>query len=110
MPVQHRIPHDLDLDLARRVTAKALEAYRAQFPQFRPTGEWVTPDHARIAFSPPGATLRGELRVHPRHIDLTLEVPLLFRPFRKQAIQVIEAEVKEWIDKAKAGALDDPAG
>ena len=108
MAVQHRIPHDLDLDLARRVTRKALESYRAQFPQFKPTGEWVTADHARIAFSPPGATLRGELHVHVGHIDLSLEVPLLFRPFRKQAIEVIEGEVREWIAKARAGELDGP--
>ena len=38
-------------------------------------------------------------------IELELDVPFLFRPFRKQAIRVIEEEVQEWIEKAKAGDL-----
>lgn len=105
MAVQHRIPHDLDHAMARRVVRLALESYQAQFPQFRPGGEWLSADHARIWFTPPGARLEGELRVFANHIDLALEVPLLFRPFRRQAIQVIEAEVMEWIEKARAGEI-----
>jgi len=105
MAVQHRIPHDLDHALARRVVRLALESYQRQFPQFKPGGEWLSDDHAHLWFTPPGSRLEGDLRVHSDHIDLQIEVPLLFRPFRKQAIRVIEAEVREWIAKAQAGEL-----
>lgn len=107
MGVKHRIPHDLDIDLARKATHKALVTYRDQFPEFKPTGRWLDDDHATLEFHPPGATMRGSVRVGEGVVELELEVPFLFRPFRKQALRVIEAEVKEWIEKAKAGELDD---
>jgi hypothetical protein len=106
MALKHRIPHDLSLDLARRATAKALDTYRAQFPQFKPGGEWTDADHARLWFSPPGSRLEGAVTVQRDAIELELEVPLLLRPFRTKAIAVIEAEVQRWIAKAKAGELD----
>ena len=45
------------------------------------------------------------MHVQAHAIELELDVPLLFRPFRKKAISIIEAEVRAWIDRAKAGEL-----
>jgi hypothetical protein len=109
MGVKHRIPHDLDHALARRVTRRALETYRDQFPEYKPQGQWLDEDHARLSISPPGGTLIGDVVVTDDAVELELEVPFLFRPFRKQAIKVIEDEVQEWIARAKAGELDDDA-
>jgi hypothetical protein len=50
-------------------------------------------------------TLSGSIEVLPRSIDLDLEVPFLLRPFKSQAVNVIEAEIREWIDKARAGSV-----
>lgn len=105
MAEKHRIPHDLDHPLARRVARRALESYRDQFPELKPGGEWTDPDHARLWFTAPGARLEGRVKVLASAIELELDVPFLFRPFRKQAIRVIEEEVREWIERAKAGEL-----
>jgi len=40
-----------------------------------------------------------------RSIDLDLDVPFLLRPFKNQALGVIEGEIREWIDKARAGKI-----
>ena len=40
-------------------------------------------------------------------VELELEVPFLFRPFRKAAIRIIEGEIRQWIARAEAGELDD---
>lgn len=105
MADKHRIVHDLDHALARTVTRKALDSYRDQFPELKPGGEWLDEDHARLWFHAPGARLEGRVKVLSAAIELELDVPFLFRPFRKQAIRVIEEEVQEWIEKAKAGEL-----
>jgi hypothetical protein len=107
MAEKHRIKHDLDHDLARKVTRRALETYRDSFPELKPGGEWLDADRARLWFTAPGAKLEGRVKVLSDAIELELDVPFLFRPFRKQAIKVIEEEVQEWIEKAKAGELDD---
>lgn len=106
MADKHRIAHDLDHETARRVARKALDTYKAQFPELKPGGEWTDEDHAHLWFSAPGARLEGSVKVLASAIELELDVPFLFRPFRKQAVRVIEAEVREWIERAKAGELD----
>lgn len=107
MGVKHRIPHDLGLDLGRRVTARALESYRDQFPEYAPTGEWVTPSRAEVRFAVTGRTLRGAIEVFADAVELELEVPFLFRPFKAAAVKVIEGEIRRWIGEAKAGRLGD---
>jgi len=52
-----------------------------------------------------GMALRGALEVLPTAIELDLEVPFLLRPFKGQAISVIEGEIKDWIAKARTGAI-----
>jgi len=105
MADKHRILHDLDHDLARRVARRALETYRDQFPELKPGGEWLDADRARLWFTAPGAKIEGRVRVLADAIELELDVPFLFRPFRKQAVKVIESEVQEWISRAKSGEL-----
>ena len=105
MADKHRILHDLDHDLARRVARRALETYRDQFPDLEPGGEWLDSDRARLWFTAPGAKIEGRVHVLTDAIELELDVPFLFRPFRKQAVRVIEAEVQEWISRARSGEL-----
>ncbi len=106
----HRIPHDLPRKLARVATRSALEAYRKRYPQVAPGGKWIDDDQVRIWFDIAGKRLEGGIRVTDDAILLDLDFPLVFRPFRKQAIEVIEREVKWWIDRAHAGQLDEADG
>ncbi|HJN75062.1 MAG TPA: polyhydroxyalkanoic acid system family protein [Myxococcota bacterium] len=102
--MKHRIPHDLPLDTARTLTRNALESYREQFPEYSPRGNWESEDVATLTFTVMGNTLIGRVEVHPSTIELELtNIPLLFRPFRTAALEVIECEIREWIERAKQG-------
>ena len=105
--MNHSVPHDLSHEQAREATRHALESYRARFPEFKPQGQWVSPDRAELSFSAVGSTLKGVVEVFDNHIDLELDVPLMMRPFRNKAMAVIEGEIRAWIQKAKDGRLQD---
>lgn len=101
------IPHDLDPTKARRATEKALESYGERFTKYSPTADWVTEERCEISFTVKGKTLRGAMELHPGQIQLELSVPLLFRPFKKKALGVIQEQIETWIGKAQSGELDD---
>ncbi|MFT5586940.1 MAG: hypothetical protein ACI9VR_004543 [Cognaticolwellia sp.] len=103
--MKHRISHDLGLELARLATARALESYREQFPEAQPEGRWVGEDRAEVAFSVAGKRLKGQIDVALENIDIELDLPLIFRPFQKQAMAVIEEEIEAWLTKARNGEL-----
>jgi hypothetical protein len=101
----HRIRHGLTHALAREATRLALETYRARFASYEPEGRWLDADHAQLSFRALGQTLEGAVRVEPEEIELELDVPLLFRPFQKRAMEVIEEEVRMWIERARSGQI-----
>jgi len=105
--MKHRIAHDLSLDLARRATRAALDAYKSSFPQFSPGGRWTSDDRAEVWFVTPVGRIEGAVTVETSAVLLALDkLPWAARPFRRQAVRIVEDEVKLWIDKAKKGELD----
>jgi len=106
MAVKHSIPHDLDSSTVQKVATLALNQYATQFAQYDPKIEWKGANQAEILFKAAGATLKGSLQLRSDAIELELDVPLLLRPFRTKAIQVLEDEVKVWLEKARRGTLD----
>jgi MtN3 and saliva related transmembrane protein len=109
--MKHTIGHDLTMPLAEKAVARAFETYAAKFAEYHPTVAWSDPQHATIGFKVKGIKLDGKVGLRPGAIDLELDVPFLLKPFQRKAIDVIEAEVREWIEKARSGALlaTDPA-
>lgn len=103
--MKHQIPHDLDRALARRATRAALDSYRVRFAAHSPFGRWTSLDRAEVGFVAAGQKLTGTVEVGDRFVELELDVPLVFRPFRKLAIDAIEREVVGWIERARAGEL-----
>ncbi|MFZ5479635.1 MAG: polyhydroxyalkanoic acid system family protein [Myxococcota bacterium] len=103
--MKHHIPHGLPHALARAATREALESYRARFASYAPEGDWIDEDHARVSFRALGQRVEGAVVVGPDDVELELEVPLLLRPFRERALEVIEHEVRVWIERARAGQL-----
>jgi hypothetical protein len=103
--MKHSVPHDLDQELAKKATVAAFDAYKARYGQYNPTAEWVTDNKANISFGVKGITLKGALEVTPKSVDMELDVPLVLKPFKKKAMQVIEEEITKWVKKAKAGEL-----
>ena len=103
--MMHVIPHDLDLPTAKRVAELAFQGYERRFPQYRPTLRWVNERQADVGFNVKGIQLDGTMRIEDEAIELDLDVPLLFRPFRRIALEVIDREVRGWLDKARSGAI-----
>lgn len=107
--MKHQIAHDLDVSLAKEAAVRAFEAYQKRFTNYHPTMQWDTDKKARIGFSVKGVKLEGWIDILPRAIELDLDVPFLFRPFKGKAIEVIEREVRNWLAKAKNGELKAPS-
>jgi hypothetical protein len=103
--VKHAIKHDLDVATAKKVTEKAYDSYKAKFAEYNPTFRWATDNKAEVSFKAKGITLAGSFTILPGQIDFDLDVPFLLRPFQSKAVEVVEGEVKEWIQKAKAGQI-----
>jgi hypothetical protein len=103
--VKHAIKHDLDVATAKKVTEKAYDSYKARFAEYKPTFAWVSDNKANVSFNAKGITLAGSFTILPSQIDFELDVPFLLRPFQSKAVEVVENEVKEWIQKAKAGQI-----
>jgi hypothetical protein len=107
--MKHQIAHDLDTNLAKEAAVRAFEAYQRRFANYNPTMQWDGDRKARIGFSVKGVKLQGSIDILPQAIEIDLDVPFLFRPFKGKAVEVIEKEVRNWLDKAKKGELKVPA-
>ena len=103
--MRHAVPHDLDLETARRVADKAWESYQERFSQYNPTIDWRSETKATVGFKAKGIQLDGELELMEGRIEMDLDVPFLLRPFKKTALDVIDKEIRKWVDKAKSGSL-----
>ena len=103
--MKHVVSHDLGQARAKQAAEAALGSYAQKFAKYSPQVNWVSPAKADIAFTVKGMSLSGTLEVLEKTIELDLDVPFLLKPFKGQALQVIEGEIREWIDKARSGAL-----
>ena len=107
--MKHQIAHDLDEKTAKEVAVRAFEAYQKRFADYHPTLRWANDKNANIEFSVKGLKLQGSIGIQPKAIELELEVPFVFRLFKNKAVDVIEREVRIWIEKAKRGELSAPS-
>jgi hypothetical protein len=103
--MKHTIDHDLDLATAKKVTDRAFAEYGSRYPGYEPTLRWTNDRRADVSFNAKGVKLGGEMVIAEKSISLDLDVPFLFRPFQKKAIEVIDREVKVWIEKARNGQI-----
>jgi hypothetical protein len=103
--MKHTVPHDLGREKAKRVAEAAIRSYSDRFASYHPTCEWQNEYCANIGFKVKGISLKGSLDVGDKDIGLDLDVPFLLRPFKGQALHVIEEEIQKWIGKSKAGEL-----
>jgi len=99
------MPHDLSPDLAKKAAERAFDAYREKYGDYKPTLTWTTDTHADASFSAKGIKLAGHIELKPRAIEFELDVPFVFRIFKKKALEIMERELAFWVDKAKAGEL-----
>lgn len=103
--MKHIVGHDLGRAGAKRVAEAAWGSYSNRFANYSPTVHWETENKANIGFNVKGVSLKGALEVNEQDISLDLDVPFLLRPFKGQALKVIEEEIRRWIAKSKAGEI-----
>jgi len=99
--MKHVVSHDLGQERAKKVAESALSSYSEKFAKYSPEVRWKTESQAHIAFKIKGLTLSGSLEVLDKTIEMDLDVPFMLRPFKSQALSVIEGEIQDWIRKAK---------
>jgi putative polyhydroxyalkanoic acid system protein len=99
--MKHSVPHDLGQERAKKVAESALSTYSQKYANYNPQVTWKGPNKADISFKVKGMSISGSLEVLEKSIDLDMEVPFLLRPFKSQALGVIEGEINDWIRKAK---------
>jgi len=100
--MKHVVSHDLGQERAKKVAESALNSYAEKFAKYSPEVRWQSPSQAHIAFKIKGMTLSGLLEVLDKTIEMDLDVPFMLRPFKSQALSVIEGEIQDWIRKAKS--------
>lgn len=105
MSNKHAVKHDLAPDVAKRVLEKAIESYTERFAEYKPTSKWKNDKHVDISFSAKGFKIDGGIDLEPGQIVMDLDVPFLLKPFRKQAIELVESQIQKWITRAKNGEV-----
>ena len=105
MGLKHEIRHPLSLELAKKAIDKAMEAYSARFADYNPRYEWKRENMGQLSFRAKGVSVEGEIEIVDDKIFVELEVPFILRIFKGKAMEVIDTEVKKWIEKAQAGEL-----
>ena len=103
--MKHTVRHGLGLSRARFVVEHASEGYRQRLAQHAPRLQWVSPSRADIEFVAKGLRVCGSIELDDETIRVELKVPLLLRPFRSAALQVIEGEIRKWVARAEAGEV-----
>lgn len=105
--MQHIIKHDLSPELAKKAAEKAAEYYTQKWAKYDATTTWTSDTHADITFHVKGVSVAATVDMQPGQvvIDMT-KVPLLLRPFKNMALDVVHKTMEKWIAMAQNGELD----
>jgi len=101
--MKHKIDHDLGRELAAKATKAAFTEYQKKFAKYDPKAVWLSDTAADVSFKVKLVKLKGTLEITDSHVEMDLDVPLMFRIFKDKAMRAIETEVLVWIEKARNG-------
>ena len=104
--MQYIIKHDLSQALAKKAAEKAAEHYTAKWQKYDAKTTWLSDSQAEITFCVKGMSVVATVDMQPGQAVIDMkEVPLLLRPFKTMALDVVQKTMAEWIDRAKDGEL-----
>jgi hypothetical protein len=103
--MKHVMQHDLEPALAKKAAEMAFTAYAQKYAAYHPRLVWKTETRAEVTFHAKGINVRGDIELLPKAISFDLEVPFVLRLFKNKAIEVMDRELRVWVDKAKRGEL-----
>ena len=97
----------LDRDTREPAAEKAAEYYTQKWEKYDAKANWASDDHVDITFHVKGVNVAASVDLQPGRAVVDMQkVPLLLRPFKNMALDVVEKTLVKWIAKAKAGELD----
>ena len=105
--MEHIIKHDLSPELAKKAADKAAEHYTKKWEKYDAKSTWVTDDKAEITFRVKGVNVAATVEMQPGQAVIEMQkVPLLLRPFKNMALDVVQRTMEKWMERAKNGELD----
>ena len=105
--MQHIIKHDLSPELAKKAADKAAEHYTQKWAKYDARTTWTSDTHAEITFHVKGVSVAATVDMQPGQVVIDMnKVPLLLRPFKNMALDVVQKTMEKWIAKAENGELD----
>ncbi len=105
--MQHIIKHDLSPELAKKAAEKAAEYYTEKWAKYDAKTTWTSDSHADITFHVKGVSVAATVDMEPGQVIIDMKkVPLLLRPFKNMALDVVHKTMEKWIVRAKNGELD----
>lgn len=96
--MKHIVRHDVDREKSVLIAKKAFEHYQNRYAKYSPTAKWPSPHRADISFTAKGMTFQGSMTFDDGSIEMELEVPFIFRPFKNRAVKVVEKEILKWLE------------
>ena len=102
--MKHVVPHEVTQEQARQAIDTAIQVYARKFPKYQAQTQWQG-QRGEISLRFRGKTLSATVEIFPKRIEMGMDVPLLFRPFQRQALKLIESEIRKWLARASAGEL-----
>lgn len=105
MGTKHEIEHDLAPGVARQAIDSAMRSYLDRFRKYDPHFEWAGERDGEFGFKAKGLKVKGEFELQDDSLLIDVQVPLVLRAFKGKAIEVIDREVRRWIERAQADAL-----
>lgn len=106
--MEHVIKHDLSQERAKKAAEKAAEYYTQKWEKYDAETVWKSDTEAEISFHVKGVHVAATVELQPGKVVIDMKkVPLLLRPFKNMALDVVHKTMDKWIAKAKAGELDD---
>lgn len=105
--MEHIIKHDLSPELAKKAADKAAEHYTTKWAKYDAKTTWLSDTNAEISFHVKGVNVVASIEMQPGQAVIDMQkVPLLLRPFKNMALDVVQRMMEKWIIKAKNGELE----
>jgi hypothetical protein len=95
--MKHILQHPLDLATSKEIAHRAFAQYQKHLAKYEPAMRWLGDQHAEVQFTAKGIHMTGRVEFRPGSVEIDLDVPLFFRPFRSIAIRVLERELRKLI-------------
>lgn len=96
--MKHTILHDLDVPTAHRLVDRAFASYEVRYAAYEPVLRWRTDGRADLTLRVKGVPLSGTIVLEDHKLNVAVDVPFVFRPFQKRALEVIDREVRRWLE------------